>query len=138
MNSIIEKLTLDIRKARLDGEKNKLDILVVLKNDIAHGLSQKQAVKPQKTVANLLLSYKQTQALLRDSDAIQRYQEKIEIIESYLETGKTQLDTNALTELLSSSNFSSIKEWMSFLKTNYEGQFDGKLAASLYNGGNNV
>lgn len=133
MTNILERITFDIREARSKGQKNKLDDLVVLKQDIAYGLSQKQPVKAQKTIERLLTTYKQTQGLLRDSGAVQRYQEKIDLIESYLETGKTQLDTNALQQLLLDNNFPSIKEWMLFLKTNYSDQYDGRLASTLYN-----
>ena len=133
MANILEKITNDIREARLAGNKNRLDDLVVLKQDIAHGLSQKQPIKAQKTITTILTTYKQTQALLRDSGAVQRYQEKIDLLESYLETGKTQLDTNALQQLLAENNFLSIREWMLFLKTNYADQYDGKLASTLYN-----
>lgn len=133
MTNILERITFDIREARSKGQKNKLDDLVVLKQDIAYGLSQKQPVKAQKTIERLLTTYKQTQSLLRDSGAVQRYQEKIDLIESYLETGKTQLDTNALQQLLLDNNFPSIKDWMLFLKINYPDQYDGRLASTLYN-----
>lgn len=136
MTNILEKITNDIRQARLTGDKTRLDNLVVLKQDIAHGLSQKQPVKAQKTIKTILTTYRQTQALLRDSGAVQRYQEKIALLESYLETGKTQLDTNALQQLLVENNFLSIRDWMLFLKENYTDQYDGKLASTLYNNGN--
>ncbi len=133
MASILEKVTAEIREARLAGNRTRLDDLVVLKQDISHGLSQKQPVKAQKTIQAILTSYRQTQALLRDSKAVERYQEKIDLLESFLETGKTQLDTNALQQLLVDNDFSSICDWMSFLRENYEDQYDGKLAATLYN-----
>lgn len=133
MTNILEKITNDIRQARLTGDKTRLDNLVVLKQDIAHGLSQKQPVKAQKTITTILTTYRQTQALLRDSGAVQRYQEKIDLLESYLETGKTQLDTNALQQLLVENNFLSIRDWMAFLKNNYADQYDGRLASTLYN-----
>ncbi len=133
MASILEKVTAEIREARLAGNRIRLDDLVLLKQDISHGLSQKQAVKAQKTIKDNLTSYKQTQALLRDSRAVERYQQKIDLLESFLETGKTQLDTNALQQLLVDNDFSSIRVWMSFLRENYEDQYDGKLAATLYN-----
>ena len=133
MTNILEKVTIAIREARLAGDKNRLDNLVVLKQDIAHGLSQKQPVKAQKTIERVLTSYRQTQALLRDSKAIAVYQQKIDLLESFLETGKTQLDTNALQQLLVQHSFASIRDWMAFLKENYEDQYDGKLASTLYN-----
>ncbi len=133
MASILEKVTAEIREARLAGNRTRLDDLVVLKQDISHGLSQKHPVKAQKTIQAILTSYRQTQALLRDSRAVERYQEKIDLLESFLETGKTQLDTNALQQLLVDNDFSSIRDWMSFLQENYEDQYDGKLAATLYN-----
>jgi hypothetical protein len=136
MGNILEKITNDIRQARLGGDKTKLDNLVVLKQDIAHGLSQKQPVKAQKTITTILTTYKQTQGLLRDSAAVQRYQEKIDLLESYLAPSETQLDTNALQQLLIDNNFGSIREWMLFLKENYTDQYDGRLASTLYNHGN--
>ena len=133
MTNILEKVTIAIREARLAGDKNRLDNLIVLKSDIAYGLSQKQPVKAQKTLTNLITSYQQTQALMRDSKAVAVYQQKIDLLESFLETGKTQLDTNALQQLLVQYNFTSIRDWMTFLKENYEDQYDGRLAATLYN-----
>ena len=67
MISILEQVTNQIREARLRGDKDVLDNLVILKTEIAHGLSQKQPVKATKTIAGLITSYKQTQALLRDT-----------------------------------------------------------------------
>ena len=133
MTNILEKVTIAIREARLAGDKNRLDNLIVLKNDIAYGLSQKQPIKAQKTLTNLITSYRQTQALMRDSKAVAVYQQKIDLLQSFLETGKTQLDTNALQQLLVQHSFASIRDWMAFLKENYEDQYDGKLASTLYN-----
>lgn len=132
MTSIIEQVTTAIREARLAGNKNRLDDLVVLKQDIAYGLSQKQPVNAQKTVGRVLTTYKQTQALLRDSGAVERYQQKIDLLESFLQP-QEQLDTNALQQLLDDNDFLSIREWMAFLKTNYVDQYDGRLASTLYN-----
>lgn len=132
MTNILEQVTVGIREARLAGDKNRLDDLVVLKQDIAYGLSQKQPVKAQKTIERLLTSYRQTQALLRDSGAVERYQQKIDLLESFLQP-QEQLDTNALQQLLDDHDFVSIKEWMTFLKENYPDQYDGRLASTLYN-----
>lgn len=132
MTNILEQITVGIREARLAGDKNRLDDLVVLKQDIAYGLSQKQPVKAQKTIERLLTSYRQTQALLRDSGAVERYQQKIDLLESFLQP-QEQLDTNALQQLLDDHDFVSIKEWMTFLKENYPDQYDGRLASTLYN-----
>jgi hypothetical protein len=132
MSNILEQVTFEIRKARLEGNKNRLDDLVVLKADIAHGLSQKQPVKAQKTIERLITSYKATQSLMRDSKAVERYQEKIALLESFL-LQEEQLDTNQMQQLLLDNDFLSIREWMSFLKTNYPDQYDGRLASTLYN-----
>lgn len=132
MTNILEKVTIAIREARLAGDKNRLDDLVFLKQNIAHGLNQKQPVKAHKTIERVLTSYRQTQALMRDSDTVQRYQQKIDLLESFLEP-QEQLDTNALQQLLVQYNFTSIRDWMAFLKENYEDQYDGKLASTLYN-----
>ena len=132
MTNILEQITVGIREARLAGDKNRLDDLVVLKQDIAYGLSQKQPVKAQKTIERLLTSYRQTQALLRDSGAVERYQQKIDLLESFLQP-QEQLDTNALQQLLDDHDFVSIREWMTFLKENYPDQYDGRLASTLYN-----
>jgi hypothetical protein len=132
MTNILEQITVGIREARLAGDKNRLDDLVVLKQDIAYGLSQKQPVKAQKTIERLLTSYRQTQALLRDSGAVERYQQKIHLLESFLQP-QEQLDTNALQQLLVENDFLSIREWMAFLKDNYPDQYDGRLASTLYN-----
>ena len=132
MTNILEQVTVGIREARLAGDKNRLDDLVVLKQDIAYGLSQKQPVKAQKTIERLLTSYRQTQALLRDSGAVERYQQKIDLLESFLQP-QEQLDTNALQQLLDDHDFVSIREWMTFLKENYPDQYDGRLASTLYN-----
>ena len=48
MANILEKITNDIREARLAGNKNRLDDLVVLKQDIAHGLSQNNPSRHRK------------------------------------------------------------------------------------------
>ena len=132
MTNILEQITVGIREARLAGDKNRLDDLVVLKQDIAYGLSQKQPVKAQKTIERLLTSYRQTQALLRDSGAVERYHQKIHLLESFLQP-QEQLDTNALQQLLVENDFLSIREWMAFLKDNYPDQYDGRLASTLYN-----
>lgn len=133
MTSIIETITQKINEARLNQEKTKLENLIYLRSEIKLGLSQKSPVKPQKTIERLLVSFKETQALIHDSNAIQEWQEKIDLVESFLETGETQLDTNALQQLLLQQKPLSIKDWMLFLKTNYEGQYDGKLASTLFN-----
>jgi hypothetical protein len=132
MTNILEQVTAQIREARLAGDRTRLDDLVVLKQDIAYGLSQKQPVKAQKTIERLLTSYRQTQALLRDSGAVERYQQKIDLLESFLQP-QEQLDTNALQQLLVENDFLSIREWMAFLKDNYPDQYDGRLASTLYN-----
>jgi hypothetical protein len=132
MANILEQVTTQIREAHLADDKTKLDNLIVLKADIAHGLSQKQPVKAQKTVLGLVTSYKQTQALLRDSGAVQRYQDKIDLLESLLKP-QSMMDTNALQQLLVDNDFASIRDWMGFLKDNYADQYDGKLASTLYN-----
>lgn len=132
MTNILEQVTAQIREARLAGDRTRLDDLVVLKQDIAYGLSQKQPVKAQKTIERLLTSYRQTQALLRDSGAVERYQQKIDLLESFLQP-QEQLDTNALQQLLDDHDFVSIREWMTFLKENYPDQYDGRLASTLYN-----
>lgn len=132
MSSILEQVTTQIREARIAGEKTRLDDLVVLKQDIAYGLSQKQPVKAQKTIERGIASYKQTQALMRDSEAVQRYQEKIDLLESFLQP-QEQLDTNKLQQLLVDNDFTSIREWMGYLRDNYPDQYDGKLASTLYN-----
>ena len=72
------------------------------------------------------------QALLRDSGAVERYQQKIHLLESFLQP-QEQLDTNALQQLLVENDFLSIREWMAFLKDNYPDQYDGRLASTLYN-----
>ena len=132
MTNILEQVTAQIREARLAGDRTRLDDLVVLKQDIAYGLSQKQPVKAQKTIERLLTSYRQTQALLRDSGAVERYQQKIDLLESFLQP-QEQLDTNALQQLLDDHDFVFIREWMTFLKENYPDQYDGRLASTLYN-----
>ena len=132
MTNILEQVTNQIREARLQGNKDVLDNLVILKTDIAHGLSQKQPVKAQKTITALVTSYKQTQALMRDSVAVQRYQDKINLLETFLVV-EDMLDTNAMQELLDAGGYTSIRDWMAFLKTEYLDRYDGKLASTLYN-----
>lgn len=132
MTSILEQVTAGIREARLAGDKTRLDDLVVLKSDIALGLSQKQPVTAKKTIAALITSYKQTQTLMLDSGAIQRYQQKIDLLQSFLQP-QEQLDTNALQQLLNDNDFLSIREWMAFLRDNYADQYDGRLASTLFN-----
>jgi len=133
MSSILEQVTNQIREARLQGNKEVLDNLVILKADIAHGLSQKQPVKALKTITALITSYKQTQGLMRESVAVQRYQDKISLLESFLVVDD-MLDTNKMQELLDMGDYPSIRDWMSFLKAEYIDRYDGKLASTLYNG----
>ena len=132
MTSIIEQITAQIREARLLCKLELLDNLVILKTDIAHGLSQKQPIKAQKTITALITSYRHTQALMHDSDTIDKYQNKIDLLESFLVV-EDMLDTNALQQLLIDNSFQSIRDWMTFLKTNYADQYDGKLASTMYN-----
>ena len=133
MISILEQITNQIREARLRGDRNILDNLVILKTEIAHGLSQKQPVKATKTIAGLITSYKQTQALMRDSDTIKRYQDKIDLLGTFLVV-EDMLDTNTMQELLDTGSYASIRDWMAFLRTEYLDRYDGKLASTLYNG----
>ena len=132
MPSIIEQITAQIREARLLCKLELLDNLVILKTDIAHGLSQKQPIKAQKTITALITSYRHTQALMHDSDTIDKYQNKIDLLGSFLVV-EDMLDTNALQQLLIDNSFQSIRDWMTFLKTNYADQYDGKLASTMYN-----
>ena len=132
MPSIIEQIVIQIREAHLLCKLELLDNLVILKTDIAHGLSQKQPIKAQKTITALITSYRHTQALMHDSDTIDKYQNKIDLLESFLVV-EDMLDTNALQQLLIDNSFQSIRDWMTFLKTNYADQYDGKLASTMYN-----
>ena len=132
MPSIIEQIVIQIREARLLCKLELLDNLVILKTDIAHGLSQKQPIKAQKTITALITSYRHTQALMHDSDTIDKYQNKINLLESFLVV-EDMLDTNALQQLLIDNSFQYIRDWMTFLKTNYADQYDGKLASTMYN-----
>lgn len=132
MTNILEQITLAVREASIAGDKTKLDDLVVLKADIAHGLSQKQPIKAQKTIERNLTAYKQTQALMLDPRVVQRYQQKIDLLESFLQP-QAMLDTNVLQKLLDANDYPSIRDWMGFLKENYTDQYDGRLASTLYN-----
>ena len=109
MPSIIEQIVIQIREARLLCKLELLDNLVILKTDIAHGLSQKQPIKAQKTITALITSYRHTQALMHDSDTIDKYQNKIDLLGSFLVV-EDMLDTNALQQLLIDNSFQSIRD----------------------------
>lgn len=134
MTSIIDTITTQIREARLTGDTKKKDELVTLKSYIMHGLSQKQPVTPQKTIRQLVTSYKQTKALALKSGAVALYQYKIDLLESLL-ADQPMLDTNAMEQLLVDNDFANMKEWQLYLKTEYPDRYDAGLAATLFTNG---
>ena len=70
---------------------------------------------------------------MRDSAAVQRYQDKINLLETFLVV-EDMLDTNAMQQLLDAGGYTSIRDWMAFLRAEYLDRYDGKLASTLYNG----
>lgn len=137
---IIEKLTTDIRVARLakdplTGKPNQahIDNLVTLRASIAHGLSQKQSVPEKKTLALLLAEYTQALSITKDETNKALYESQIALVKVYSEYSKPQLSKAELAALLAEQKPQSIREWMGYLKLNYPDQFSGQIASQLFN-----
>ena len=80
------------------------------------------------SVLNKVLSGLRESPLRRDES--QEYRDlEMEIISYYV---PKQMDEETLAIILEDRDFQTVGEWMKFLKENYSGRYDGKVASLLF------
>lgn len=134
--TLFENITQDLTTARKARDQARVLILSTIKGNLQ---SQAVMVEGVKVVSDeIAIAYlrKHMKGLveifemrLSDENAYRMNIFEIDIIQSYL---PKQLSEADLKYMLNGSGLSTMKDWMSWLKTNYAGQYDGKLASKVF------
>lgn len=129
---LTDKIKADALQARKDKDRLKADLLTTViataqmsaKNDSNREMNESDLLKALKQFL------KSVNENLKIAPAEQKEQYEIEknIIESYL---PSQLTEQELEKIISDSGLDNIGAVMKHLKENYEGRYDGSLAAKV-------
>lgn len=124
--SLIEKINQDFMMAYKAKEMEKKDFIGVVKTEVT-----KESKTPEDSyiVGKIKSMIKNAEATNSLSDS------ELEVLNGYLPTQMTEtILTTVVKEYVSQNNINSPKEMgkvMSWLKSNYDGQYDGKMASKI-------
>lgn len=121
-------LLIDIKsrlvKARQEHNKIERSILSTLVGEIENELKLSKSTE-QEIVSSKIKSFlKSTEQMSQYNDV----SEETTILKSLL---PAQLNETQIIEVFETNNLKTVRDRMAFLKTNYAGQYDGKLASKI-------
>jgi uncharacterized protein YqeY len=124
--SLIEKINEDFMVAYKAKEMEKKDFLGVLKTEVT---------KESKTPEDSYVVAK-IKSMIKNAEATNSLSEtELNILNTYLPTQLDQSDLdNLIRSYVSDANINNPKEMgkvMTWLKSNYDGQYDGKVASTI-------
>jgi uncharacterized protein YqeY len=133
---LLEKIRADQLQARKEGNKTKADILTTLIGEAAMvgknaGNRNTTDEETTKVITKFLKGVYETLALVTDGRKV-TLRAEAQILESYMPTQLTadELKTIILTNFTEKPNVGAV---MAYLKANYSGLYDGKVASGLVN-----
>lgn len=148
--SLFERITKDYSKTRLARDEIRINLLSTLIGDLENGakfVDGKKVVDDQAVISMIKKYIKNNEIILgavkqvvpRSTDeqtstdhAIFRTMKEIEVLNSYLPQQLTEQEMkDILAKLEKRPDFPN---WMKFLKDNFAGCYDGKVAANVYKG----
>ena len=131
--SIFDRISADLKSARLGRRPAEVLTLATIVGDLSSNAKMvdgKKVVADADVVAYLkkFISSLDVMIAARPDDAHQIWER--ELVSTYL---PQQLTEQQLVDLVWGRHL-SLGDYMSFLKTNYAGQYDGKLASQVWKG----
>ena len=124
--SIIEKISKDFMSAYKDKDMEKKNFLGVIKTEVT-----KETKTPEDSyvVAKLKSMVKNAQS----TNSLTEYE--LNIINNYLQTQMTEdVLRETIGDIITKEELSTMKDMgkiMGYLKSNFEGEYDGKLASTI-------
>lgn len=140
-NIMLEMIKRDQKSARLEYRKDKTPELRIKSSLLTTLVGELENVAKSKTVTEeitqglvtkFLKGAKDSLPHARGEDEVIRLQEEIKILEGYLPVQLTELDLSLIVkQYLVENEGVNIGQVMGYLKSSYNGQFDGKLASKI-------
>lgn len=130
--SLIEQIQYDRQAARVAKDELRAMILTVAVGEVER-LRGKEAITDERVIAIIKKMIEDNKQVVQvtGNDVIRRNALlEIAILEAYL---PQQLTAGDVAYIIVSNDFTSIKELMAFMKTNYAGRYDGKMVSQLFN-----